>query len=103
MTNEQHFDKCTLILDNTSSLYDREQAIFKVYMLTGEVDNFYRQLVDLGKHVVSQTNLSETADPFMQGKVFDLAVAYVFTYMLDDYHEEFIKWNEVQNDTVVAK
>lgn len=103
MTLEQHFDKCTLILDNTRTLYDREQAIFKVYLLSGKIDTFYRQLADLAKHVVIQTNLNETADPFMRDRVFDLAVAHVFTYMLTDYHEEFIKWNEVQGARVVSK
>ena len=102
MTTEEHTDKATMILDNTRSLYDRQQAIFKVYLLTGEDKGFYSNLIDLAKHVVMQTNLSETADPFMQSKVFDKVMANVYAYMIDDYHTEFVKWNKVENDKVVS-
>lgn len=103
MTLNDHKQKAQMILDNTRHLYDRQQAIFKVYMLTGDHDNFTRQLIDLAKHVVMQTNLSETADPMMLGATFDRVQADIYAYMIDDYHTEFVRFNKVENDQIVSK
>lgn len=102
MTINDHKQKAQMILDNTRHLYDREQAIFKVYMLTGEHEKFTRQLIDLAQKVVMQTNLSETADPFMHGATFDRVQADVYAYMIDDYHTEFVRWDKVENGQIVS-
>ena len=97
-----HTDKAQLILDNTRSLYDRQQAIFKVYLLTGDYDKFTGQLIDLAKHVVMQTNLSESSDEFMHGEMFDKVQANIYAILIDEYHGEFVKWHEVQDNKVVS-
>lgn len=103
MTIEQHVQKAQLILGNTYPLYEREQAIYKVYMLTGRYDDFIRNLGDLAKNVVMETNLSETSDPHMHGGVFDKVQAQIYVYLIDEYHDEFVKWNHVIDGQVVTK
>lgn len=102
MSIEQHYEKCELILDNTRSLYDRQQAISRLYMKSGDDEKFDRQLISLARQVVNQTNLSESADPFMHGEVAQLAVAHIYGYMVRDYYDEFIKWNKLDNGEIVA-
>lgn len=103
MTIDEHTQKAEMILDNERHLYERQQAIFKVYLLTGEHEDFTRQLIDLAQKVVIWTNISETADPFMKGAVFDKVQANIYAYMIDEYHTEFVRWNKVEGDTVVAR
>jgi len=84
---QYHTDKATLILDNTASLYERKIAIFKVVMKCKDYVDFHRTLRDLARETVAKTNLSETADEFMKGKVFDKVADNVYQYLLDDYQE----------------
>lgn len=87
MSVENHTDKAKLILDNTKGLYDREQAIFKVYFNSGNKAVYMRQLKELADSVISATNQSETADPVMHGATAEEVAKNIVEYMLGDYDE----------------
>jgi hypothetical protein len=92
MTIDQHKDKAELILDNTQTLYNCEQAIFKLYMLQGNAEDFHKRLASLAVRVTSKTNLLESSDPLMKDETFDRVAAHIYQYMLDEYYEEFVHW-----------
>lgn len=87
MTIEDHTQKAQMILDNTRSLYDRQQAIYAVYFKRGIKGEFERLCREFAPDVVAKTNLIESADPHMEGEVFDAVAKNIEQYLLEGYIE----------------